>query len=272
METTSDVMEQVSRDAWSSPEAVSWYGKIEGFIDPGERVAFERVIPDARNNPVLDLGIGGGRTTQHLLPLTQDYVGVDYTPEMIEGCRRRFAGVHFEEADARDLYLFEDESFQLVLFSFNGIDTVDLEGRKQVLAEAYRVLRPGGAFFFSTFNRNGPDFDRRAHLSCRLEFTWNPLRLATRTARFLVNNAVTEVRRRRLQRFEAKESGHGILLHSAHNGILVYASTQAELEDQLAEAGFASSEVIGGNGGETLLRDFGSDETHVHVIARKPAR
>ncbi len=271
MDPTSEAMERLNRQAWRSREAVRWYAQSEGFIDPGEELAFERVMADARDKPVLDLGIGGGRTTGHLLALTKNYVGVDYTPEMVEACRRRFAGVHFELADARELSRFATASFQLVLFSYNGIDAVDLAGRKQVMAEACRVLRPGGAFFFSTFNRNGPDFEGR-HLSRSVDFTWNPLRLAARSFRFVVFNTVAAMRRLRYRRFEQNQAGHGILLHGAHDGLLVYAATASETRQQLAEAGFTGPvEVIGGQHREVLEGEFAKDEAHVHVIARKRA-
>ena len=271
METTSQVMERLNRRAWSGSEAVRWYANAEGFLDPGEQAAFKRLTPDARDNPVLDLGIGGGRTTAQFLPLTRDYIGIDYTPAMVETCKRKFEGVRFEHADARDLSRFPAASFQLVVFSYNGIDAVDLEGRQQVLAEAWRVLRPGGAFFFSTFNRQGPDFEAGLKLSRGIEFTWNPIKLAARTARFVVSNTVSLARQAINRRHEQHEAGHDILMHSAHDGIMVYATTSNELEQQLAAAGFVGqAEVLGSKRGELLTGTFAKEE-YVHVIARKAA-
>jgi SAM-dependent methyltransferase len=66
--------------------------------------------------------------------------------------------------DARQL-AFADGSFTLAVFSFNGLDSVDLPGRLAILREVRRVLGPGGCFVFSTLNRHGsayaetwPDF------------------------------------------------------------------------------------------------------------------
>ncbi len=67
-----------------------------------ERAAFAAVENDARRAPVLDLGIGGGRTSEPLLGLTKDYVSIDYQAAMIDTCRRKFPGVRLNTVDARD--------------------------------------------------------------------------------------------------------------------------------------------------------------------------
>ena len=273
LETTSEAMERLNRAAWRDDEALRWYANAEGFLDPGERIAFHELLADVEGQPVLDLGVGGGRTTAHLLPHTSDYLGLDYTPQMVATCRRKFPGAHFEVADARDLSALPSNSFQLVVFSYNGIDSVDLAGRKQVLAEAFRVLKPGGAFFFSTFNRNGPGFTGEFRLNHTVNLTWRPLRLVRRAARFVIATAVGYVRRAANLEFEERERDHGILLHSAHDfGVLVFATTALHLEHQLGEAGFAQNpRVFGSRSGFETHGEFDADDVYVHVIARKPA-
>src|SRR4051812_38218740 len=103
LETTSAAMERMNRAAWCDEEALRWYGNAEGFLDPGEQLAFHDLTDDLEGQPVLDLGVGGGRTTAHVLPLTSDYLGIDYTPRMVATCRRKFPGARFEVGDARDL-------------------------------------------------------------------------------------------------------------------------------------------------------------------------
>src|ERR1019366_8247253 len=99
----------------------------------------------------------------------------------------------FEIGDARDLSRFGDGEFDVVLFSFNGMDYISHEDRLRVLAPVRRVLRPGGTFFFSAHSLNvfpfrliWPDVSWRKPIRA-LRFhggavlRWLRLRLANRT-------------------------------------------------------------------------------------------
>ena len=50
--------------------------------------------------------------------------------------------------------LFKDNSFDFVLFSYNGVDYVDHADGLAILREIRRLIRPGGYFCFSTHNLN----------------------------------------------------------------------------------------------------------------------
>jgi ubiquinone/menaquinone biosynthesis C-methylase UbiE len=81
---------------------------------------------------------------------------------MIRVARERFPDADLRVADARDLTsICPDEAFDVVLFSFNGIDAVDHAGRVSVIEEARRVLVVGGLFLFSSLNLAGKSFDER---------------------------------------------------------------------------------------------------------------
>ncbi len=64
---------------------------------------------------MLDIGVGGGRTTRHFAPLARTYLGVDYSAAMIARCKREFPSFRFAVADARRLAFAADESYDLVL-------------------------------------------------------------------------------------------------------------------------------------------------------------
>jgi len=146
-------MEEKNRGLYASPAIVRWYAtcsKLQG----AERRMLEELRPRLPGLRMLDVGVGGGRTTVHFAPAVREYVGIDYIPAMIDACRSRFAGrpFRFEVGDARDLAPLATASFDLVLFSHCGIDYVDEHGRASILCELRRVLAPGGLLLFATHN------------------------------------------------------------------------------------------------------------------------
>ena len=94
---------------------------------------------------VLEVGCGTGVLTRVLAALAEvdTVVGVDLAPSLLEKARERAAdlpGIRFEQADARSLP-FADESFDVAVFD-STLSHVPEPDR--ALAEAFRVLRPGG--------------------------------------------------------------------------------------------------------------------------------
>jgi len=105
-------------------DVVQEYASFD-FLLPPEAELLARYRTRIAGTRILDLGVGAGRTTHHFGPLASTYVGIDLSKPMVEACRKAFAslpGVAFHVADARDLRGFADESFDVVLFSFNGLD------------------------------------------------------------------------------------------------------------------------------------------------------
>lgn len=143
-----------NREVYNSAAVVSRY-RGRDAIHPAEGAVLERFRDELRNARMLDIGVGAGRTTLHFAPVVREYVGVDYAPGMVAACRDRFqdqANASFSVCDARDMTEFADGSFDFVLFSYMGIDSVSHEDRARILSEVKRVLRPGGRFVFSAHN------------------------------------------------------------------------------------------------------------------------
>ena len=263
-------MEEINRRTWRSGAALNGYGKVAGPMDRGESAAFAIAIPPSSQPRLLDIGVGGGRTASLLAPLARTYVGIDYMAEMVALAERNHPDLAFAHGDARDLAAFGNGSFDVVVFSCNGIDSVDPDGRRAVMAEVARVLAPGGRFVFSTFHRDWSGFDARASLR-RIAWTPNPLRLGLRTLRFLEGSVVGAVRRHRLAALEQRDDDHAVLLHWAHDfGILVYATTPDRAARQLAEAGFEAPPIVIGSDGERIIGQAPPEAEYFHLVARKP--
>jgi SAM-dependent methyltransferase len=107
-------------------------------------------VPSTRHGSILDIGIGAGRTTGPLAGIFEKYVGVDYSPELVEAARARFPGKELRIMDARELNF--DEKFDCVMFSYNGIDYVSYADRQLILRQIASALRRGGYFIYSTHN------------------------------------------------------------------------------------------------------------------------
>jgi ubiquinone/menaquinone biosynthesis C-methylase UbiE len=133
-----------------APEVATHYAALN-YLTPCEQLLFRTYVKPGM--AVLDLGVGGGRTTPYLSRNASRYVGVDYSEAMVHACRKKFPELDFVLADASELSPFEDASFDAIVFSFNGIDCVlPDEKRSRCLRECNRLLRPGGVLIFSSHN------------------------------------------------------------------------------------------------------------------------
>jgi 2-polyprenyl-6-hydroxyphenyl methylase/3-demethylubiquinone-9 3-methyltransferase len=101
---------------------------------------------------VLDVGCGAGFLTHTLAAAGHRPTGLDLSSSSLEVARQNDATgkARYVEGSAIELP-FPDRSFDVVC----AMDLLEhVEDPARVIAEASRVLRPGGLFFFHTFNRN----------------------------------------------------------------------------------------------------------------------
>ena len=131
----------INLHTYAATETVTHYAALN-YLTPCERMLFETYIKPS--SAVLDLGVGGGRTTAFLAQRASRYVGVDFIPAMVEACRKKFPALELAVADAANLSSFADASFDAVVFAFNGIDFVHPDSsRLSCFQHIRRVLRPG---------------------------------------------------------------------------------------------------------------------------------
>lgn len=264
----------LNRETWSQPATLAEFTRLQGFVDAGERTALLAAAPRVRGLPALDVGVGAGRTVPLLRLLTDDYVGVDYAPAMVDTCRRAHPGTDIRVGDARGLEL-EEGRFGFAQFSFNGIDGLDHGDRGKVLRELFRVLRPGGWLLFSSHNLDGPDLQARPWRTERRQGGSRFYRAARWTVRLPLN--LPRYRRRWLNWWRHRElnrSGEGWEMRVAapHDfGLVVHYVRFDVLLAEVAEAGFGTVEVYDSERGARVTR--GDDTRHVHafhVLAQKP--
>jgi SAM-dependent methyltransferase len=92
----------------------------------------------------LDLGCGGGRYLPTLLELGWTAVGVDESSDQLRVAARRLRNVELVHADATTLP-FPDGSVDAAVSLFTHTDFDDFA---EAIAEARRVLRPGGRLVY----------------------------------------------------------------------------------------------------------------------------
>jgi SAM-dependent methyltransferase len=135
--------------------------------DANDSETREAVLPDLDGLDAVELGCGGGQGTVGLAREGADAVGVDFSTAQLDHARRlrdvHGVGAAFVAGDVTELPLAAG-SFDLAYCSwvFQMVDDLD-----SCFAEAYRVLREGGALvfavphpFYETFDPEARELDR----------------------------------------------------------------------------------------------------------------
>lgn len=222
-----------TRATYEDEQVVAYYSRVQG-LQRTEALLFEHHARPGLE--VLDLGVGAGRTTPRLAAGAARYVGVDYAEAMVRYCRQAFPGLRFEALDATDLSAFAEASFDLVVFSFNGIDSIpSWDARQRCLTECARVLRPGGVLLLSVHNAGYLVYRPVLGDVRGLRRVWRCLYAAWHTLRLLWS---------RLPR-GAYWRGAGFLPDpGTHAGLPIYVASRAQASAELRAAGFQVEQVL----------------------------
>jgi ubiquinone/menaquinone biosynthesis C-methylase UbiE len=243
-------------DTWNQPEVASYYSSLD-YLTPCERLLFDEYLRPRM--AILDLGVGGGRTTPYLSSIASRYVGADYAAEMIAACQKKFPNLEFKTVDAADLSVFASSSFDAVVMAFNTLDNViPDESRHQALREIHRVLKPQGTLIFSSHNmrailvRASWNRQRLASLAQQLvgnSFLQRPLLWSFTSVRIVVaalqSLAQSTARVARRASTRAFWYGEGYLLDAAHGGARIHHSTPEKVEHELNRFAFRLMRVLG---------------------------
>ncbi len=238
-----------NRSVYSTRSALKVYANMPE-IAPAEQLIFAEERARIEAGPVLDIGVGAGRTTAYLTSVCGQYYGVDYSPSMIGYCRQRFAGrtgLEFILADAASMPMLANGTFPFILFSFNGIDSVDHARRLLILQEVRRLLARDGRFAFSAHNRAYRDIQLKPRFR-------RPLRL-----RGMARTGVEIANHLRVRR-KSFECGEYALINDPPHlfSILTYYIDRRAQIAQLEAQGFRVLKVIDAEG---RIMAEGDDET-----------
>jgi len=242
---------------YNSPEVASYYAALD-TLTPCEQVLFEEFLRPGM--AILDLGVGGGRTTPYLSSIASRYVGLDYASEMIVRCRRKFPELDFELGTATDLSMFGSSSFDAVVMAFNAIDyVIPDESRLGALREIRRVLSASGVLIFSSHNPRAivvrPSWNSKRIRSLAekiagsesilfrpILFSLNTIRGALAWAQAVFQSAVRAIKRLPMLAFWR---GDGYWIDSAHGGLKTHGSVPGKVVSELGGCGFRLLRALG---------------------------
>jgi ubiquinone/menaquinone biosynthesis C-methylase UbiE len=264
---------------YNLPRVAAHYAALEYLS--AEKLFFERYIQPGES--ILDLGVGGGRTTPYLSARASRYVGVDYAREMIALCQRKFPGVSFVVADAAMLSAFADARVGAAVMAFSGVDYVLPESsRRAAVAEIHRVLKPSGVFIFSSHNPHAI-WHRPAWNPRRLEQMarglagyrgWlfrmtrsllTVMRVALAFAEAFLKSCQRALRRLPARAFWRREA---YMVDSVHGGLLTHYAAPGEVHRELRAADFELLQIAGNDYAEKS-REFTTD-WYYYVFSKKP--
>jgi SAM-dependent methyltransferase len=138
-------------------ERDGWHRQAPHYDERAGRMTTEVVAPlleavGARTGMrLLDICCGPGYLVDEAAARGLAPIGIDIAPAMVELARRRVTGAEFRIGDAEALD-FGDQAFDAVVCAFGLLHLAQPEA---AIAEAFRVLRPGGRYAFTVWD--GPE-------------------------------------------------------------------------------------------------------------------
>ena len=152
MNTSNKWIYENSETSWGENQAAS--------LNRWEQDVLRRYLQN-KEGRILEGCCGGGRISKHLYEWGfKNIEGFDFVEDFIREAQSSAPFLHFFVADARDLSMIPDNSFDYVIYLQQCICFIPVEGIKAALEENYRVCKSGGTAVFSFLDFNGRGVNR----------------------------------------------------------------------------------------------------------------
>lgn len=146
---TTTTADELNHKFWEMPGVCDIWSK---GLYKAEKVILHDLYNESKNEPILEIGVGEGRVTSHLLNITTQHVGIDYSANMIDLCKHKFPDADLRLCDARSMSCFDSNCFHVVVLWGNVIDDVRPAERSVILREINRILKRNGILLLSSHN------------------------------------------------------------------------------------------------------------------------
>ncbi len=143
-------------DAFRDFEHAGWTSNVSEYEAAFARITSQAIGPlldtvDLRRGArMLDVATGPGYVAAAAAERGATAVGVDFSAPMVARARTIYPAVEFQEGDAEAIS-FPDGSFDAVVMNFGMLH---LARPERAMAQAARVLKPGGCFAFTVWAKS----------------------------------------------------------------------------------------------------------------------
>lgn len=132
-----------------------WGENQEKPLNRWEQDVLDRYVR-RHDGRILEGCSGGGRISHHLWTAGfKNIDAFDFVESFIEQAKRHNPAIRFFVADARNLSMIPDNSYDYVIYLQQCLCFIPVEGIETALRENYRVCKHGGMAVFSFLNFRG---------------------------------------------------------------------------------------------------------------------
>lgn len=143
-----DIYDDVAAQWWS--DDIRWVRTLKNMV-PARLRYFDDLI-DWQGKAILDLGCAGGFMSEAIADRGAQVTGIDPATDAIAAAKAHAQGRGIiYDVGVGEALPYQDDQFDAVVC----VDVLEhVQDLNKVLAEVFRVLKPGGIFLFDTINRN----------------------------------------------------------------------------------------------------------------------
>ena len=136
--------------------ATEWDGMANSFFGDGPKMTISAMVDWDKVDTAADLGCGSGYLTEEILAHQKQVISVDQSQEMLDQVKKKFQSdqVETRKGDGGDIPIQDGE----VELAVANMFLHHVDNPEETIAEAYRILKPGGRWIFTDLDSHDNEF------------------------------------------------------------------------------------------------------------------